>query len=61
MAEKELRFKVTIQGKEARVVAAITSPVRVPEIFGMRGRVPVRGTINGFPFHSSLMPCGGPP
>jgi hypothetical protein len=41
------------------VVAAITPPVDVPEFFGTRARVPVRGTINGFPFRSSLMPCGG--
>jgi len=60
MAEKKLRFQAKIKGKEAGVVAAITPPVNVPELFGTRGRVPVRGTINGFPFRSSLMPCGGP-
>lgn len=60
MAQEKLRFKAKIQGKEAGVVAAITPPVDVPETFGTRGRVPVRGTINGFPFRSSLMPCGGP-
>jgi len=53
MAEKKLRFKGKIQGKVAGVVAAITPPVR--------GRVPVRGTMNGFPFRSSLTPCGTPP
>ena len=42
------------------MVSAITPPVDVPEVFGTRGRVPVRGTINGFPFRSSLMPCGRP-
>ncbi|HXX02130.1 MAG TPA: YdeI/OmpD-associated family protein, partial [Candidatus Acidoferrales bacterium] len=45
--------------KEAGVVAAITPPVDVPEFFATRGRVPVRGTINSFPFRSSLMPMGG--
>ncbi len=59
MAEKKLRFRVKIQGKEAGVVAAITPPVDVPAYFGTRGRVPVRGTINGFAFRSSLMPMGG--
>jgi hypothetical protein len=59
MAKQELRFKAKIEGKEAGVVAAITPPVDVPEFFGTRARVPVRGTINGFPFRSSLMPCGG--
>ena len=59
MLEKKLRFKALIEGKEAGVVAAITPPVDVPEFFGTRGRVPVRGAINGFPFRSSLMPMGG--
>lgn len=59
MAEKKLRFREKIQGKEAGVVAAITPPVDVIEWFGTRGRVPIRGTINGFPFRSSLMPMGG--
>jgi hypothetical protein len=34
-------------------------PFRVEEAFGTRGLVPVRGTINGFPFRSSLAPMGG--
>ena len=59
MAEKQLRFRVKIDGKEAGVVAAITRPVDVIEWFGTRARVPIRGTINGFPFRSSLMPMGG--
>jgi Bacteriocin-protection, YdeI or OmpD-Associated/Domain of unknown function (DUF1905) len=58
MAEKKLRFKAKIEGKEAGVVAAITPPVDVIEWFGTRARVPIRGTINGFAFRSSLMPCG---
>lgn len=59
MAEKKLRFKAKIQGKEVGVVAAITPPVDVIEWFGTRARVPICGTINGFPFRSSLMPMGG--
>jgi hypothetical protein len=59
MAQEKLRFKVKIQGKEAGVVAAITPPVDVRKVFGTRGRVPVRGTINGFPYRSSLMPYDG--
>src|SRR5579863_570057 len=59
MPERKLRFKARIQGKEAGVVAAITPPVDVPEYFGTRGRVPIRGTINGFAYRSSLMPMGG--
>jgi hypothetical protein len=41
------------------VVAAIDPPVDAVEFFGTRARVPIRGTINGYPFRSSLMPCGG--
>ena len=59
MAKQVLRFKAKILGKEAGVVATIEPPVNVPEFFGTRARVPVRGTINGFPFRSSLMPMGG--
>ena len=59
MAQQKLRFTAKIEGKEAGVVAAITPPVNVPEFFGTRARVPVRGTINGYPFRSSLSPCGG--
>jgi hypothetical protein len=56
---KKFKFKVQIEGSEAGVVAAIAPPFDVVEVFGTRARVPVRGTINGFPFRSSLMPCGG--
>lgn len=58
MVEKKLFFRTKIEGKEAGVVAAITPPVDVIEWFGTRARVPIRGTINGFPFRSSLMPYG---
>jgi hypothetical protein len=59
MATEKLRFKVKIEGKEIGAVTAITPPVEVLEVFGTRGRVPITGTINGFPFRSSLMPMGG--
>jgi hypothetical protein len=59
MAKQTLRFKAKIEGKEVGVVAAIAPPVDVPEFFGTRGRVPVRGTINGYAYRSSLSPCGG--
>jgi hypothetical protein len=55
----KFKFKVKIEGSEAGVVAAITPPFDAVEVFGTRARVPIRGTINGFPFRSSLMPCGG--
>ncbi|MFC0215070.1 DUF1905 domain-containing protein [Paenibacillus chartarius] len=34
-------------------------PFAVEEEFGVRTRVPVKGTIGGVPFRSSLMPQGG--
>jgi hypothetical protein len=59
MAEKKLRFKVTLVGHENSSATGFYAPFDVPETFGTRARVPVRGTINGYPFRSSLMPMGG--
>jgi len=56
---KPLKFQVVLDGMEGSSVAALSAPFDVQEVFGTRGRVPVRGTINGFPFRSSLMPMGG--
>ncbi|MGA8621894.1 MAG: YdeI/OmpD-associated family protein [Candidatus Sulfotelmatobacter sp.] len=39
-------------------VAALKPPFDVVAIFQRKGRVPVKGTINGFPFRSSLMNMG---
>jgi len=33
-------------------------PFDVHEVFGSKARVPVSGTINGFPFRTSIMPVG---
>jgi hypothetical protein len=59
MAEKKLRFKVRLEGEEGTSVAWMNAPFDVPKTFGTRARVPVKGTINGFPFRSSLMPMRG--
>jgi hypothetical protein len=59
MAEKKLRFKVTLIGQAGSSATGLIPPFDVPATFGTRARVPVRGTINGFPFRSSLMPMGG--
>ena len=37
----------------------IAIPFNVHEAFGTRARVPVKGTVNGFPFRSSVFPTGG--
>jgi hypothetical protein len=34
-------------------------PFSVPEVFGRKGQVPVRATINGFTFRNSLIPRAG--
>jgi hypothetical protein len=55
---KKLEFTVKLDGKGSSV-AWLNAPFEVVKVFGTRARVPVRGTINGFPFRSSLMPMGG--
>jgi hypothetical protein len=55
---KKLEFKVKVEGRGTSV-SWLNPPFDVVEVFGTRARVPVRGTINGFPFRSSLMPMGG--
>ena len=59
MGEKKLRFKIELEGHEGMDVAGFRAPFDVVETFGTKARVPVRGTINGFPFRSSLMPMDG--
>ena len=59
IAVKKLTFNVKLDGMESSEVAALSAPFDVEKTFGTRARVPVRGTINGYPFRSSLMPMGG--
>jgi hypothetical protein len=56
---KKIEFKVKLDGVGSGEVAALSAPFDVEQTFGTRARVPVRGSINGFPFRSSLMPMGG--
>ena len=51
-------FKVKLEGMEGMEVAGLRPPFDVPAIFGTKARVPVRGTINGYPFRSSLSNMG---
>jgi hypothetical protein len=55
----KLKFKVKLEGMESSDVAGLSAPFDVEKRFGTKARVPVRGTINGFAFRSSLMPMGG--
>jgi hypothetical protein len=52
------KFTVKLFGQQGSQIAGLTPPFDVAEIFGRKGRVPVKGTINGFPFRSSLMNMG---
>jgi hypothetical protein len=60
MAEKKLRFRTKIDGREAGggggdySASGCAGMVR-----STRARVPIPGTINGVRFRSSLMPMGG--
>lgn len=55
---KPIKFKVELFGVDGMETAALKPPFDVAETFGRKGRVPVKGTINGFPFRSSLMNMG---
>ena len=52
------KFKVKLLGQEGTEGAALKPPFDVVEVFERKGRVPVKGTINGFAFRSSLMNMG---
>jgi hypothetical protein len=53
------KFTVKLLGQAGSEVATLKPPFDVIEVFRRKGRVPVKGTINGFPFRSSLMNMGG--
>lgn len=52
------RFRALVERGEGSV-CAISIDFDVEKAFGKRGRVPVRGTLNGAPFRGSLFPMGG--
>lgn len=52
------RFHVKLEGADNMEVAAMRPPFDVPAVFGTKARVPVRGTVNGFPFRSSICNMG---
>lgn len=52
------RFRVPLDKHEQYEATGISIPFDVQKVFGTRGRVPVKGTINGFPFRSSIFPEG---
>ena len=52
------RFRVLLEKHEHSEAVLFTLPFDASRFFGTRARVPVRGTINGFPFRSSIFPEG---
>ena len=59
MPTKKQRFSVVLEGAENSQATGITIPFDVEKAFGARSRVPVRGTINGHPFRSSVFTMRG--
>lgn len=55
------RFRVVLERHERYEAYGISIPFDVQKVFGTRARVPVRGTINGFPFRSSIFPDSNGP
>ena len=53
------RFRAELIQDENSTATAIDIPFDVEKVFGKRGRVPVCGTINGFPYRSSIFLMGG--
>lgn len=52
------RFRVLLEKYESSEATGIKIPFDAQKAFGSRARVPVRGTVNGFPFRSSIFPMG---
>jgi hypothetical protein len=55
----EMRFKVKLERYQDTEVLHVYLPFDVFEVFGTRARLAVKGSINGFPFRSSIFPMGG--
>ena len=53
------RFEAMLEPGGGGQVARVVVPFDVKEVFGTAARVPVRGTLNGHPFRSSISPMGG--
>jgi hypothetical protein len=60
MSERKLptaEFKARI--RKVGINPCVDPPARVTAVFGIRGYVPVRGTVNGKRFTQTLVPIGG--
>lgn len=52
-------FRAKLNKGETGEATSINIPFDVEKSYGTRGCIPVRGTINGFPFRSSIFRMGG--
>jgi hypothetical protein len=59
MASSKHRFSAVLRKDDRTQATPLPIPLDVEKLFGIRGRVPVRGTLNGVPFRSTLSPFGG--
>ncbi|MYC30450.1 MAG: DUF1905 domain-containing protein [Chloroflexi bacterium] len=56
---KVYKFEATLERPDMRGAwTFVRFPYSVSEEFGVRGQVPVKGTINGVPYENSLLPQG---
>lgn len=53
------QFQALLETEPDSSATFIVIPFDVQQVFGTRARVPVVGTINGYPFRGSLSPYGG--
>lgn len=53
------RFRALLEKHGKSEACSITIPFDVEKTFGVRSRLPVRGTINGFAFRNSIFPMRG--
>ncbi len=53
------RFTAVLQADARTAGTFVRVPVEIVEGFHVHGRVPVKGTLNGFPFLGTLMPADG--
>jgi len=59
MIDQTRRFEARVAGDGPNGAwARIHLPIDVPTVFGTKSRLSVRGTVNGFPFRSSIFPNG---
>jgi Bacteriocin-protection, YdeI or OmpD-Associated/Domain of unknown function (DUF1905) len=56
----EQKFKAKAEGAgPGNAWCFIAVPFNVSEVLGVRGQLPVKGTINGFPYRTNIQPMGG--